>query len=195
MPASSSVAKISSKCARLDSMISSPEGSSSRKAEKPEEGATRAPSPSRTFRMATMYLVASSGRIAGRSISACSCLSSAMSRLIVNRGRSSIASTRSFACTTYSSRSTQCARRSPVSALRMTVGDSALMESSILSGVASPSTVAPGKCVIAAIPGEKPSISLNAPDFVCTPFRFEGIVTSGSARRSPVTVVASATVQ
>ena len=186
IPALSKVANISSKCARRDSMTASSEGSSSRNALKPGEGATSAPSPSKTFRTATMYRVASFNRIAGRTMKACSSRSSATSRVRVGKfGFSSPASMRSFACTAHSSSSAQCGTRSPVSASMITVGDSASSESSIVSGDARPATVAPGKCVIAAIPGEKPSISLNAPGFDCCLFTVRRHRHCGQSQTAP----------
>ncbi len=110
-------------------------------------------------------------------------------------GWSSPASTRIFAWTTHSSRSTQCATRSPVSAFKMTVGEASKSESPIVSGVAQPVTVAPGRCVMAAMPGEKPSISLNGSGLERLPLVVSGMAASGSASRRPVTVVESATVK
>jgi hypothetical protein len=65
----------------------------------------------------------------------------------------------------------------------------------MVAGVASPVTVAPWKWAMAAIPGENPSISLNAPGSDARSLLSTGIATTGRAKRFPVTVVSSATVK
>jgi hypothetical protein len=74
------------------------------------------------------------------------------------------------------------------------VGASSSSELSIVNALGSPTAVAPGRCTIMPLPGEKPSRLLHRLASAVLPERVVGIIDSDSCTRRPVGVLESAIV-
>ncbi len=72
------------------------------------------------------------------------------------------------------------------------VGEAVVTESARVSCVGRPVMVAPGRCVMMVIPGEKPSLWLTNEGGSGPMLAFMGMAAAGMATRLPLDVVASA---